>query len=145
MRAAAKVGGKRVTEADATTHYRVVLDKLPCWAHLSDQQYQQMIRKLCYDIREQAERERAHSGKSLVGIKRLLRLSPHHRPNGVEKSPAPPIHCRDRSLRCWFIEAYKGFVQAYRAAYARLHRIATSGEFPHGGVPPTTAYGAQRG
>ena len=103
-----------------------------------------VVRGLCRDIGDEVAKECARTGATVVGTKRLLRLSPHHRPSGTEKSPAPPVHCQDQGLRTWFIEAYKGFAEAYRAAYERLHGIATSGEFPCGGVPPTAAYGAHR-
>ncbi|HIA01268.1 MAG TPA: hypothetical protein EYN66_05075 [Myxococcales bacterium] len=119
------------------------MDPLPCWAHLSPEQYKQQIRALCNDIREQAAHERSRTGRPVVGLKRLMRLSAHYRPDGVAKSPAPPIHCRDKTLRLWFVAAYKAFVDAYRAAYGRLHRVATSGDFPPGGVPPTRVVGAQ--
>ena len=132
-----------MSEADATSYYRVELEQLPCWAHLSAEQYKQQIRMLCNDIRAQAAHERARSGRTVLGVKRLLRLSPHHRPDSVERSHAPPIHCRDRTLRLWFVEAYNAFVEAYRAAYNRLHQVAISGEFPPGGGPPTRAVGAQ--
>jgi hypothetical protein len=78
----------------------------------------------------------------VVGVKRLLRFSPHHRPGGIEKSPAPPVHCRDRKLRFWFLEAYRSFVQAYRWAYRRLGLLGGEDDFPPGGVPPAALLAA---
>jgi hypothetical protein len=137
LRNAARASDTQVSEADATSYYRVELEQLPCWAQLSAEQYKQRIRSLCNDIREQAAQARVRTGHTVLGAKRLLRLSPHHRPDSVARSPAPPIHCRDSRLRLWFVEAYKAFVDAYKAAYRRLHQVAISGEFPPGGVSPT--------
>ncbi len=127
---------ERVTESNASTYYRVRLDKLPCWAKLSDEQYRGLIVCLCKDIAEQAALKRRADGGQVVGVKRLLRFSPHHRPDKIEKSPAPPVHCRDGSFRFWFIEAYRSFVDGYRWAYRRLGQMLGGDDFPPGGVPP---------
>ena len=133
---------ERVTESNASTYYRVRLDKLPCWAKLSDEQYRGLIVCLCKDIAEQAALKRRADGGQVVGVKRLLRFSPHHRPGGIEKSPAPPVHCRDRKLRFWFLEAYRSFVQAYRWAYRRLGLLGGEDDFPPGGVAPAALLAA---
>ena len=133
---------QRVAEPDATTHYRVRLDKLPCWAKLTDEQYRRVIGGLCKDIAEQAALKRRGDGGQVAGVKRLLRFSPHHRPGGIEKSPAPPVHCRDRKLRFWFLKAYRSFVQAYRWAYRRLGLLGGEDDFPPGGVAPAALLAA---
>ena len=125
-----------VNESEATTHYRVHLHKLPCWADWSDEAYRQEVRKMCHDIRQEAAAERKATGRAVLGRKRLLRMSPHHRPDAVEKSPAPPVHCRERTLREGFIEAYRYFVSAYRAARKRLSGFVDACDLPKGGVPP---------
>jgi len=127
---------RSVAEADATTHYRVRLDKLPCWAGLSDAQYQQLIREMCHDIRQQAALERKNTQRTVLGRKRLLRMSPHHRPDQVDRSPAPAVHCIDQAFRQWFIEAYRSFVAGYRAACKRLCVLVHQCDIPPGGVPP---------
>ena len=139
LRRAAKGSEKRITDADVTTYYRVHLDRLPCWSECSELQYQGRIRSMCNDIRQQAARERVETGRQVLGVKRILRLSPHHRPGGVHKSPAPPVHCRNHRRRVGFIEHYKAFVESYQSAYTNLHQTLISGTFPPGGVPPTSA------
>ena len=69
---------------------------------------------------------------------RLLRTSAHHRPEHIDKSPAPPIHCTEPPLRQLFIDAYKAFVDGYRMAYEALREGLCTYEFPDGGVPPTS-------
>ena len=129
---------QRVTEADATTCYRIRLNKLPCWGEMSDSEYRQATLELCQGITEDAERERANTGASVMGEKRILRLHPHHRPTDLESSPAPPVHCSDTERRHWFIAAYRDFVEMYQAAHEQLRRlVVTRDEFPYGGIPPT--------
>ena len=53
-----KAGAQWVSEAEATTHYRVRLHKLPCWAELSDEESRLAMVGLCRDISEQAAAER---------------------------------------------------------------------------------------
>ena len=138
MRTAGPRNRRDATEADATTHYRVQLDKLPCWSHLSDTQYPQTLSQMCHDIAEQAAELRQVTGCGVAGKKRLLRISAHHRPEHLDKSPAPPIHCTEAPLRQWFIDAYKAFVESYRMAYEALHEGLRRYAFPDGGVPPTS-------
>ena len=126
------------TEADATTHYRIKLDKLPCWRHLTATKYQQAISEMCRDIAEQAKAIRKQTGCGVVGKKRLLRTSAHHRPERMDKSPAPAIHCADSEQKQWFIETYKLFVDSYKMAYEALRKGLAGYAFPDGGVPPTS-------
>ena len=133
-----KAGSRWVSEAEATVHYRVHLHKLPCWAELSDEEYRVAIVGLCRDITEEAALERQRTKVPVVGVKRLLRLSPHHRPDRVAKSPAPLVHCRDRDLRFWFRRVYRAFQEAYHAAHRQLSLVLDREalDFPPGGVPP---------
>jgi hypothetical protein len=93
FRAASKSTGKRVSEADATTYYEVVLSQLPCWAELDEHLYRQRMRAICKDISQAAAKEREESGQSVMGQKRLERMSPHHIPSKLAESPAPKVHC----------------------------------------------------
>lgn len=133
-----KAGAQWVSEAEATTHYRVRLHKLPCWAELSDEEYRLAMVGLCRDISEQAAAERKRTGIAVAGIKRLLRLSPHHRPGRVASSPAPFVHCSNPERRLWFRRAYRAFQEAYRAVHRQLSRVLDREQldFPPGGVPP---------
>ena len=135
LRLRARVSGQRVSEADTSSHYRLKLSKLPCWSHMSNEQHKHTVRRICHEISVEAAQQRRHSGRPVVGVKRLLRLSAHHRPDYVERSPAPLVHCRSTDLRRWFIEAYNTFVDAYRAAQVRMHGALIEVRYPPGGIP----------
>ena len=129
--------GRRVSQADATTYYPVRLSVLPCWAQLAASEQQGAVRQMCREISDQAAAERAASGGTVQGIKRLLRFSPHHKPDEMNSSPAPHVHCMDRALRIWFLQAYRRFVAAYQEAHSSLVRGLCAFRFPEGGPPPT--------
>ena len=143
--ARSKTGRKsRISEGCATDWLPVKLTQLPCWAELSQPQYRQEIRDLCTQIKDEAASERAETGREVLGAKRLQRLNPHHRPEHLETSPAPPVHCREPDLRHGFLVAYRWFVDAYRAAFRCLRaKLCVQARwpledqgFPPGGVVP---------
>jgi len=129
-------GGRRVTEANATTSYKVRLSQLPCWAQQSPGEHQARIRQMCEEIADEAAAERETTGTAVQGLKRILRYSPHHQPGDMDRSPAPDVHCKDGRLRRWFRRAYRAFVTAYREAHAALLRGLSASEFIDGGNPP---------
>ena len=129
--------GRRVSQADATTYYPVRLSVLPCWAQLDASEQRRAVRQMCREISDQAAAERQASGGAVQGIKRLLRYSPHHKPESLSSSPAPHVHCMDQALRSWFLQAYRRFVAAYQEAHSALVSGLCAFRFPEGGPPPT--------
>ena len=128
---------RQAAEADATTHYRIKLEKLPCYRHLTDSEYQQMISEMCRQIASEAAAIRKQTGGGVVGTKRLLRMSAHHRPEQLDTSSAPPVHCAEVLVKEMFLDAYRAFVDGYKAAYQTLNDRLADCQFPPGGVPPT--------
>ena len=47
---------------------------------------------------------------------------------------------RRRERRRWFLDAYRLFVDAYRAASEALHKGLKDFCFPEGGLPPTWTF-----
>jgi hypothetical protein len=127
---------KRVSEVTVVTHYDVKLYKLPCCAHMTDEEYRQYNKDNCCDIAENAAEEREETGASVLGVSKIMRRHPHYRPDHLDKSPAPPIHCCDDEQRSRFLEAYRAFVAAYREAFAALRDGIAEFGFPDGGIPP---------
>ena len=92
---------------------------------------------ICDDIAAEAAEERQLTGKRVMGIKRIMRFSSMHFPEGDNRSPAPFVHCCEPKMRRAFVVAYKAFAEAYRIANELL-REGLDGfvEFPEGGHPP---------
>lgn len=137
--------GATVRERDAEVLYELKLAKLPCWKDLSDDEYRSRIRAMCRDVAEEAETKRAPMKATVLGVKRILRFSPHHRPDHVDKSPAPLVHCYEPNFRRRFIDSYRSFVDAYRQARDALERGIGIFRFPEGGIPPGCRFCADTG
>ncbi len=134
---ARKHTGKRGRPPVVMTTYEVKLSKVPPLAHMTDKEYRDAMTTMCDDIAAEAAEERRLTGKRVMGIKRIMRFSSMHIPEGDNRSPAPFVHCCEPKMRRAFVVAYKAFAEAYRIANELL-REGLDGfvVFPEGGHPP---------
>jgi REP element-mobilizing transposase RayT len=112
------------------------LAPIPAWAHLgSDERRaraQQMVREIAAETRARAE----ESGRSPLGIRRVLRQNPHDKPAKTHSSPKPIVHAASRRVRrAMKIEFYL-FRRAYREASEALRAGDFNVEFPPGSHRP---------
>ena len=119
------------------TEYPVQLSRIPVWAGLSANDYRARFVEMCNDLAEEARLEREASGiKGVLGAKAAMRMSPHHRPDRMDRSRAPLVHCRDAETRTWFQKMYRLFCAQYREATlalrAGLEQFGFVGGIPHG-------------
>ena len=121
---------------DCTEHVTLRLSKLPCLSHLTDVEYQTQMKAICRDISDEAAENRRQDGLSVLGVKRLLRYSPQHVPERMDKTPAPKVHSCCPEFRAQFKAAYRDFVDGYREALQALNRGLLTPLFPQGGLPP---------
>ena len=80
--------------------------------------------------------DRRLSGSSVIGAKRVLRYSPHHVPDTLDRSPAPIIHSHCSEFRAAFKAAYQDFVEGYREALKEFVYGIGARLFPEGGLAP---------
>ena len=135
---ALKHKGKRGHPPVVMKTYNVKLTKVPPLAHLTDGEYAEYMKTLCDEITADAAAERQETGKTVLGVKRIMRFSPTHIPEGENGSPAPRVHCWEATIRRAFIAAYRAFVEAYRIANATLRKGLAGFDFPEGGHPPVS-------
>jgi putative transposase len=124
--------------AQFVTSYAVELSKLPCWQNLTDEAH----RVACADLAKQAETEARAARprtKRPLGIRKILRLRPHARPRTTSTTPAPLVHASTLAARIAFKQAYRAFVDAFRAA-AELLRLGQAANFPSGCFPPRAPF-----
>ena len=116
------------------------LAPLPCWAHLSFQEYRKRVQAMVKEIEREARARQAETGRAPLGRRRILRLDPHGRPDRPKRSPAPACHAATKAARQSFRYAYAEFHAAFRQAAEDLKTGARPPEFPPGSFPPSLPY-----
>ena len=114
----------------------MTLTPLPCWKHLSPEQYRKRISSLVEEIIREAEQARAQTGIAPLGAEAVRRQNPETRPKKMKKSPAPLFHALRKKVRRQMYQAYAMFVAAFREAADRLRDEAKTYSFPVGSFPP---------
>ncbi len=139
-RARQRKGGHRARPIDFEEKMTVKLSQLPCWAHLSPEDYRRSIHELVEGIEKEAASRHAQEGTRPAGRKAVLRQSPHHRPEKFKSSPCPLVHSASKAARKYFLESYGLFVSAFRAASERFRAGDLGAEFPVGSFPHAAAF-----
>ncbi len=121
---------------DFATEERLVLSPLPCWAHLPPEEYRGRVVEIVARIDEEAAQERQRTGSRSLGVKKILRTSPHKRPRRVGKSPRPRFHAATKRVLQQMRKAHAEVVAAFREASQRLLAGDRDAVFPEGTFPP---------
>jgi hypothetical protein len=133
---AARKRGEDFDRLKYATEETFELTPLPCWAHLTPEDYRQRVADLVETIEREASAELARTGRVPLGVAGILRQSPDTRPSWRKKSPAPLYHAATKAVRKAFWEAYATFVAAFREAADRWREGDRSARFPIGSFPP---------
>lgn len=128
--------GRTVAPGQFAAPETVVFSPLPCWAHLSREEYRETIRQLVREIEEQTARDHEAAGTRPMGVDQILGRHPHERPLKPSRSPAPLFHAATRAARDSMRAAYSTFLEAYYRAKKDLRRGRGPVEFPPGCFPP---------
>jgi hypothetical protein len=118
----------------------VHLEPLPCWAHLSAEEYRRRIAEMVDDIESQAALKRQLVDLPAKGPAAILAQEPQAAPETLKKSPAPLFHAASRKIRRELYEGYKYFLAAFRDAAARLRAGEPDVVFPSGSFPPAAPW-----
>jgi len=118
------------------TEYTLELAQLPCWAHLSPEQYRKRIAEIVADIEAQAAAMREALGRPALGPAAIRAQRRHDRPAKPKKSPAPLFHAASKRVRLELYRAYGEFLGAFRAAADKLREGVRDIAFPAGSFPP---------
>lgn len=119
--------------------YDVPITPLPAWSRLSPAERIERARALCASI---AEDYKTHRDAPVVGVAKVLAMSPADRPAEPARRPAPRCHASTPELRTAFRRAYGAFTEAYRVAAA----MALENDFIkyRGGFPPGSFEGGRK-
>jgi REP element-mobilizing transposase RayT len=124
----ARRAGEVIKQEDLESRYEVLLEPLPCWAHLDEADYRRRIVEVI---------DRITSGLEASGLGPDLPASHHDKPRHSKRSPAPLFHCASKKVRLDLLDAYWWFVSAFREASVKLSRGDPSPGFPAGSFPPS--------
>jgi hypothetical protein len=109
---AARRRGEQHDRYEYATQETVTLSTLPCWAHLSKEEYRQRIRGQLASIQEEIAARRRRTGASPLGREAILAQHPQSRPKKLKKSPAPRFHAATLDRRKDLYEGYSWFLDA---------------------------------
>ena len=133
---AARNSGKKFHAKEFATEYEIVLDPLPCWAHLETAEYQRRVQEVVDRIEERTAKRHLTQGTVPLGAAEVLKRHPHQRPNRVKWSPAPLIHAASKKVRWEFFNAYQAVFAAYHEAAEKFREGQRNALFPEGCFPP---------
>lgn len=133
---AARRRGLDCRPRDFATAETVVLAPLPCWRQLTASTRRELVSDLVHQVEQEAELLRRATGREPRGVAFILGQHPHGRPLRSKRSPAPLVHAASAAVRRAFLEAYRIFVAAYRAASQRVRLGDRHVAFPEGSFPP---------
>ena len=132
--------GLRFERLDFATPYQVYLSPLPCWAHLSAEEYRKRVSDLVEEIESREARKRELLDVAVKGVSAIQAQEPQAAPETVKKSSAPFFHAASRKIRRDLFEGYKHFVAAFREAAAKLRAGEIEVFFPPGSFPPAAPW-----
>jgi hypothetical protein len=136
---AARRRGEEHDRYEYATLETVTLSPLPCWAHLSKEDYQKRVGRLVTSIKEETAARRRRIGAQPLGREAILAQHPHSRLKKLKKSPAPRFHAtQDRRRELY--EGYAWFVAAFRTAADKLKAGDPGPPFPRGCFPPALPF-----
>jgi hypothetical protein len=84
---AARNRGEEYGRLTYATEETFVLSPLPCWAHLSPEQYRERVAALVAEIEAEAEAIRRKKGIPVLGVRAILQQNPHTEPNRTRRPP----------------------------------------------------------
>ncbi len=132
-------GGRNIDVSQFAKRYEIPLVPLPCWAEVSDEERQDLVRHLALEIEEEAA-EKKRGGQSFLGVQAILEADPIARPKKLAQGSAPRAHFRSKSAYERFLEALSIVVEGFIEASKRFRRGDHDVEFPEGTFRPHGAF-----
>jgi REP element-mobilizing transposase RayT len=134
----ARAAGRDIKPGEFTTIYDVKLTPLPCVIDMTSDQQQAHYRRVVHEIDTAAQAANEEKGRTPLGVGKILAQDPHHRPDALDRSPAPLVHAHDDQKRDEYLAAYRVFVINFRAGVDSMKAKAKqiTELFPDWAFPP---------
>jgi len=140
---AARRRGEKYELYDYATKYRVGFEPLPCFRHLSPEEYRTKVASLIEEIVQEEEEEK-RGGDPVAGVIAVLRQDPRKPPTAAppKRSPRPRFHAATpQGYKELWAQATDFEVQFREAAEAlRVTRPGAGLGFPRGCYPPALPF-----
>lgn len=133
-------GSDPVNLEDFAHEKRVELEPLPCWRHLSPQQYRARVQELVDLVEEETAEAQRRQGIRVVGPDLIERRDPWSRAPELNVSPAPLIHAQNPETRRAYATALGELVAAHEEAACRFRAGERTASFPEGTFPPAPPF-----
>jgi hypothetical protein len=124
--------GERRFAEEIAEPVELVVEPLPCWKALGEEERRRAVRGLV----EAVESEARARDTPVMGARALRAQHPHTRPEHLKRSPRPLAHASTRQALRQLREQYRAFVAAFREAATRWRRGDFSAPFPLYSFPP---------
>ena len=131
--------GEVVSELDYAEEVEVVLEPLPCWAHLSRDAYSRAVRGLIDRIEAETAASHAVDGTRPAGAEAVRAADPWMR-RKLEKVPAASVLAASAGMWKVLLDGYRDRVTAYRAASERFRSGLRDTVFPPNCFPPALPF-----
>ena len=132
----ARIQGKEFCPEEYAEAEVLSFSPLPCWAHLSAEQYRARVGRLVEEIEAEAAAQAVRSGREPLGVEAVRRQERTARPNRIKKAPAPRFHAFTKKVRLELYQAYSWFASAFREAAEKWKAGDRGALFPAGCFPP---------
>ena len=131
--------GEAVSEMDFAEEVELVLEPLPCWAHLSLEEYGQAVQGLVDAIEEETAARHEVDGTRPAGSAAVMSANPWTR-HKLEKAPIPRVLAASAKMWKVLLDGYRLRVAIYRAASERFRSGARNTVFPPNCFPPALPF-----
>lgn len=132
--------GIEVNPEDYVTLYEIELAPLPCWEHLSQEEYRDRIKSLAADIIIEHHNRWQLEGKTPLGADAILLQDPWSRPSNMKISDAPLVHASTEREEQAYRQALDDFYIEYADSSERFRNGEFHVSFPNYCFPPARPF-----
>ena len=131
--------GEEVSEMDFAEEVELVLEPLPCWAHLPAAAYRESVQGLIDQIEKETAAMHAVDGTRPAGAEAVMSADPWTR-RKLEKTVVSRVLAASAAAWKVLLDGYRDRVAAYRLASERLRSGLRNTVFPPNCFPPALPF-----
>ena len=134
--------GEEVTEQDFAEEVELLLDPLPCFAHLTREEYEDAMKAMIRRVEKETAAMHAVDGTRSLGVEGVKIVDPMKR-RKLERSPRPKVYAFEQDVREKLYEGLRLIITAYREAAEKLRDGHLKVRFPPNCFPSALPFVAR--